>query len=98
VIAWRAVCSFGLHFTWLWCGTWTRRCLGHGWGDSWLVVYTWWYELGGSYPDTVVWGYEQEGPYVLCSHLRDAVSGEVLSWWITCIGRRAGRSVELDYE
>jgi len=38
------------------------------------------------------------GLYVLCSHLRDAVCGEVRSWWIMCVGLRAGRSVELDYE
>ena len=25
------------------------------------------------------------GLYVSCSHLRDAVSGEVRSWWITCV-------------
>jgi len=38
------------------------------------------------------------GSYVPCSHLRDAASGEVRSWWITCVGLQAGRSVELDYE
>jgi len=38
------------------------------------------------------------GSYVLCSHLRDAACGEVRIWWITCVGLRAGRSVELDYE
>jgi len=37
------------------------------------------------------------GLYVPCSHLRDAASGEARSWWITCVGLRAGRSVELDY-
>ena len=38
------------------------------------------------------------GSYVLCSHLRDAAWREVRSWWITCVGLRAGRSVEQDYE
>ena len=64
---------------------------------SWMVVNTWWYERGGSYPVTLVWGYEWVGSYVLCSHLRDVASGEVRSWWITCVGLRAGRSVEQDY-
>ncbi|QCD78509.1 hypothetical protein DEO72_LG1g2143 [Vigna unguiculata] len=34
------------------------------------------------------------GSYVPCSHLRDAACGEVRSWWITCVGLRAGRFVE----
>jgi len=38
------------------------------------------------------------GSYVLCSHLRDAMCREVWGWWITCVGLRAGRSVEQDYE
>ena len=38
------------------------------------------------------------GSYILCSHLRDAACGEVRSWWITCVGLRAGGSIELDYE
>ena len=38
------------------------------------------------------------GSYVLCSHLRDATCGEVRGWWITCVGLRAGKSVEQDYE
>jgi len=38
------------------------------------------------------------GSYVLCSRLRDATCGEVWGWWITCVGLRAGRSVEQDYE
>jgi len=38
------------------------------------------------------------GSYVPCLHLRDATCGEVRSWWITCFGLRAGRSVEQDYE
>jgi len=38
------------------------------------------------------------GSYVPCSHLRDAACGEVRSWWITCVGLRAGRFVELDHE
>jgi len=38
------------------------------------------------------------GSYVSCSHLRDVACGEVRSWWITCVGLRAGRSVEQDYE
>jgi len=38
------------------------------------------------------------GSYVPCSQLRDAVCGEVRSLWITCVGLRAGRSVEYDYE
>jgi len=38
------------------------------------------------------------GSYVLCSHLRDAECGEVRSQWITCVGLRASRSVELDCE
>jgi len=38
------------------------------------------------------------GSYVLCSHLRDVACGEVRSLWITCVGLRAGRSVEQDYE
>jgi len=46
-----------------------------------------------SYRDT-----GEVGSYALCSHLRDAACGEVRSWWITCVGLRAGRSVELDYE
>jgi len=45
-----------------------------------------------------MWGYERGGSYVLCSHLRDAASGEVRNWWIMCVGLRAGKSVELDYE
>jgi len=42
---------------------------------SWMVVNT--YEWGGSYPDTLVWGYERGGSYVSCSHLRDGTVGEV---------------------
>ena len=38
------------------------------------------------------------GSYVSCSHLRDVACREVRSWWITYVGLRAGRSVELDYE
>jgi len=38
------------------------------------------------------------GLYVSCSHLRDGAYGEVRSWWITCVGQRAGRFVEQDYE
>jgi len=38
------------------------------------------------------------GSYVSCSHLRDVVCEEVRSWWITCVGLRAGRSVEQDHE
>jgi len=38
------------------------------------------------------------GSYVACSHLRDATCGEVRSWWIACVGLRASRSVEQDYE
>jgi len=38
------------------------------------------------------------GSYVPCSHLRDAACGEVRSWWITCVGLQADRSVEHDYE
>jgi len=38
------------------------------------------------------------GSYVPCSHLRDAVCEDVHSWLITCVGLRAGRSVEQDYE
>jgi len=38
------------------------------------------------------------GSYVSCSHLTDAACGEVRSRWITCVGLRAGRSVEQDYE
>jgi len=38
------------------------------------------------------------GSYVLCSRLRDASCGELCGWWITCVGLRAGRSVEQDYE
>ena len=50
-----------------------------------------------------MWGYEQEGSYVLCSHLRAALSEKVRSWWITCwamggefhrVGLRVGRFVE----
>jgi len=40
----------------------------------------------------------QVGSYVLCSRLRDATFGEVRGWQITCVGLRAGRSVEQDYE
>jgi len=36
--------------------------------------------------------------YVPCSHLRDAACGEVCSWWITCVGLRTGRFIELDHE
>jgi len=61
---------------------------------SWMVVNTWWYERGCSYFDTFVWGYERVGLYVPSSHLRDAASGEVRSWWITCVGLWACRSVE----
>jgi len=32
------------------------------------------------------------------AHVRDATCGEVRDWWITCVGLRAGRSVEQDYE
>jgi len=32
--------------------------------------------------------------YVSWSHLRDVACGEVRSWWITCVGLRAGKSVE----
>ncbi|QCD86514.1 hypothetical protein DEO72_LG3g1037 [Vigna unguiculata] len=38
------------------------------------------------------------GSHVPCSHLRDAACGEVRNWWIMCVGLRAGRSVEQDYE
>ena len=38
------------------------------------------------------------GLYVPCSHLRNAVCREVRSWWITCVGLRADRFVEQDYE
>ncbi|QCE14852.1 hypothetical protein DEO72_LG11g1858 [Vigna unguiculata] len=38
------------------------------------------------------------GSYVPCSRLRDAMCGKVRGWWITCVGLRAGRSVEQDYE
>jgi len=38
------------------------------------------------------------GSYVPCSHIRDVASVENHSWWITCVGLRTGRSVELDYE
>jgi len=38
------------------------------------------------------------GSYVSYSYLRDVACGEVRIWWITCVGLRAGRSVELDYE
>jgi len=34
------------------------------------------------------------GSYVPCSRLRDVACGEVRSWWITCVGLWAGRSVE----
>jgi len=34
------------------------------------------------------------GSYVLCPRLRDVACGEVRGWWITCVGLRAGRSVE----
>jgi len=34
------------------------------------------------------------GSYVPYSQLRDAACGEVRSLWITCVGLRAGRSVE----
>jgi len=37
------------------------------------------------------------GSYVPCSDLRDVACG-VHSWWITCVGLRAGRSVVQDYE
>jgi len=43
--------------------------------------------------DTLMWGYEREGSYVSCSHLRDVVSREVHSWWITSVGLWTGRSV-----
>jgi len=38
------------------------------------------------------------GSYVPCSRSRDATCEEVRGWWITCVGLRAGRSVEQDYE
>jgi len=38
------------------------------------------------------------GSYVPCSRLRDAMCGEVRGWWITCVGLRASRSVQQDYE
>jgi len=38
------------------------------------------------------------GSYVPCSHLRDVAYGEVHGWWITCVGLRAGKSIEQDYE
>jgi len=44
------------------------------------------------------WENERGGSYVPCSHLRDGASGEVRSWWITCVGLRTGRSVEFDYK
>jgi len=43
-------------------------------------------------------GYKRVSSYIPCSHLRDAASGKVRSWWITCVGLRAGRFEELDYE
>ena len=83
----------------LWCETWTRRCwLCHERVGSWLVVNTWWYERGGSYLGALVLGYEQGGSYVPCSHLRAATSDEIRSWWITCVGLRVERSLELDYK
>jgi len=44
------------------------------------------------------WDTSDVGSYVSCSHFRDAACGEVRSLWITCVGLRVGRSVELDYE
>jgi len=32
------------------------------------------------------------------THLRGVVCGVVRSWWITCVGLWAGRSVEQDYK
>ena len=77
---------------------WDQEMLRHEQVGSWMVVNMWWYERGGSYPVTLVWRYERVGSYVPCSHLRDAACEEVRSWWITCVGLRAGRSVEQDYE
>ncbi|QCD86917.1 hypothetical protein DEO72_LG3g1446 [Vigna unguiculata] len=82
-----------LAFYMLYCRTWTRRCLGHERGGSYPDTLVWGYEWGGSYPDTLVWGHERGGSYVPYSHLTDAASGEVRSWWITCVGLRTGRSV-----
>jgi len=58
--------------------------------------------------DTLVWGYERGGLYVLCSHLRVATSGKVRSgmdhaYWTTGgevrrVGLRVGRFVELNHE
>jgi len=38
------------------------------------------------------------GSYVPSSRLRDAACEEVRGWWITCVGLRAGRFVEQNYE
>jgi len=38
------------------------------------------------------------GSYIPFSRLRDVACVEVRGWWITCVGLRAGRSVEQDYE
>ena len=71
-----------------------QEMLCHERVGSWMVVNTWWYERGCSYPDTLVWGYEREGSYVPCSHLRDIASREVRTCWSTCVGLRARRFVE----
>jgi len=75
-----------------------REMLCHERVGSWMASDMWWYERGGSYPVTLTWGYER-GRFV-CSvlTLRDATCGEVRGWWITCVGLRASRSVEQDYE
>ena len=38
------------------------------------------------------------GSYVSCPHLRDVVCGKVRSWWITCVGLQADKSIEQDYD
>ena len=75
-----------------------REMLCHERVGSWMVGNMWWYERGGSYIITLLWDTSEVGSYVPCSQLRDATCGEVRGWWITCVGLRAGRSVEQDYE
>jgi len=80
------------------CWSWSRICLIFSWAgrfmtsDEHVIIWTGRFILWCSRVN------EQGGSYVSWSHLRATASGEVRSCWITCVGLRARRFVELDYE
>ena len=102
-----------------WKGTFCVLCyvgsgLGYAWSynervGSWLVLERVIKMSREVYiNDTLVWGFERGGSYILCSHLRVAASRGVRSWmdhacWtmsreVRWVGLWLGRFVELDHE